>query len=325
MLARDYLNLSLVRLRNGSNWQPASGCLTFVFPTSGGGRLVPEGPETVSPPDNADRKDICAGEGTAAVDTLGFAAGDVLVLSGSWRGALHNASRRTALAFSTFSLCTEHLFPLFAGRDIALLNAITDTFKAPKLYPADSAVAVECHSLLQDVPARFDIDHRSQLLRAASAVLASEFKSARAQHRVGFVRAEEHISSVLEALSVTEILESSVDDLAKKFGCTARHLNRLFHHHFGFSVSAFKMEMRLLKAASLLCDPTAKVIYVASQCGFNFLSQFNICFKRRFGASPGQWRKKKPGATPPPVNPAQGDHNCRMLKLGLCPWGGAGG
>ena len=51
------------------------------------------------------------------------------------------------------------------------------------------------------------------------------------------------------------------------------------------------MELRLLKAVTLLRNPTAKIITVAEQCGFNHLGLFNICFKRRFGQSPGQWRK----------------------------------
>src|SRR2546430_2401773 len=76
----------------------------------------------------------------------------------------------------------------------------------------------------------------------------------------------------------------------KRFRCR-RHLNRLFHQYFGFSVAALRMEMRLLKDVSLLRDPNIKVINVAEQCGFNHLGLFNTCFKRRFGQTPGHWRK----------------------------------
>ena len=56
-------------------------------------------------------------------------------------------------------------------------------------------------------------------------------------------------------------------------------------------MAALRMEMRLLKAVSLLVDPDAKIIYVAEKCGFNHLGPFNTCFKKRFGATPSQWRK----------------------------------
>jgi len=82
----------------------------------------------------------------------------------------------------------------------------------------------------------------------------------------------------------------TVDELAVMFGCCRRHLNRLFHQYFGFSVGALKTEMRLLKAVSLLRDVNTKVINVADQCGFNHLGLFNNSFKKRFGVSPGRWR-----------------------------------
>ena len=96
---------------------------------------------------------------------------------------------------------------------------------------------------------------------------------------------------VLEELSITELLTFSVGDMAQKFSCSRRHLNRLFHQHFGCSVASLRMELRLMKALSLLRDPNVKIINVAEQCGFNHLGLFNACFKKRFGNTPGQWRK----------------------------------
>jgi transcriptional regulator GlxA family with amidase domain len=96
---------------------------------------------------------------------------------------------------------------------------------------------------------------------------------------------------VFEKLSASELINLSVGELADRFSCSRRHLNRLFHQHFGVSVAALRMEMRMLKAISLLRDADVKIINVAEQCGFNHLGLFNTCFKRRFGTSPGQWRK----------------------------------
>src|SRR5207249_2343477 len=111
--------------------------------------------------------------------------------------------------------------------------------------------------------------------------------------RTGFIRMEEHMVQVFERLSSPELLTLSVGELAAKFSCSRRHLNRLFHQHFGMSVATLRMEMRMLKAVSLLRDRDIKVINVAEQCGFNHLGLFNTCFKRRFGNTPGQWRKNR--------------------------------
>jgi AraC-like DNA-binding protein len=125
-----------------------------------------------------------------------------------------------------------------------------------------------------------------------------------------------------EKLSAAELINLSVDDLAARFSCSRRHLNRLFHQHFGVSVTALRMEMRLLKAVSLLRDADIKIINVADQCGFNHLGLFNTCFKRRFGMSPGRWRKSNIQAEGASTHKLQNKPVCPLLAKGSCPLGG---
>jgi AraC-like DNA-binding protein len=216
--------------------------------------------------------------------------GDVLIFNGAVGGKLGVFENKGEFHYGTFSVCFENLLPLFAGSEISLLQHITEGFKAAKIYPASSPLAADCQRLLGLVPAQFDLDHRGQLIRIAASILAVEFKEAQSK-RSGYARPEDHMIQAFDKLSASELISLSVGELASRFNCSRRHLNRLFHQHFGVSVAALRMEMRLLKAVSLLRDASAKIINVAEQCGFNHLGLFNTCFKRRFGASPGQWRK----------------------------------
>ena len=118
---------------------------------------------------------------------------------------------------------------------------------------------------------------------------------------------------------MTEIIALSVAELAERFCCGERQLNRIFHKHFGLSVAALRMELRLLKAASLLRDLDLKIINVAEQCGFSHLGFFNTCFKRRFGNGPGQWRKIV-NAGAQAARPTDINTSCRLRQVGLCPW-----
>ena len=81
------------------------------------------------------------------------------------------------------------------------------------------------------------------------------------------------------------------------------------------------MEIRLLKALTLLRDVDVKIIHVAEQCGFNHLGLFNACFKKRFGNTPGQWRKGTSNGEvmPSPVSEV-GHPACPIHANGLCPW-----
>lgn len=296
MFTQNHLSLRLVRLKAADTWDEHGSVLCFVFPIGGTGKFV------------SDRV------------SQRLAPGEVLVFDGEVGGKLC-APERGEFSFRCFSACMEHLYPLFATAEISVLQDVLAQLKPLKLHPASSPVAKECQHYLKDVSPQFNLDHRSQVLRLAAMILAPEFNTVRTR-RSGFVRVEDHMVQVFERLSTAELLHMSVGELADKFGCSRRHLNRLFHQYFGVSVATLRMEMRLSKAVSLLRDPDSKVIRVAEDCGFNHLGLFNSCFKRRFGVSPGQWRKRaQPGKTDG-GEMLGGEAICPMRINGLCPWDG---
>lgn len=266
MLVQNPLNLQRVQLETDQEWIHQGEQLSFIFPKAGFGKWV---------------------AGTV-VQKLG--PGDVLVLNATLGGKLR-AAGPGEMVFWCISLQLEHLFPLFESSELCLLQTISDGFKTARLYPAAMPVAQECHRRLEKMPAQVNLDYRCHLLQVVAAILTVEFNRAKSQ-RVGFIRPEQHMTQVFEKLTARELLNLSVGELAAKFGCSRRHLNRLFHHYFGLSVAALRMEMRLLKSVTLLRNPDAKVIRVAEDCGFNQLGLFNTCFKRRFGVNPSQWRKR---------------------------------
>jgi AraC-like DNA-binding protein len=274
-LSNDYLTLKLRRLKGAEEIELNGRGLMFVI--------------------------LKGGKGACQCKSLPhrLGSGDVLVVDSASQGKIH-ARDNGEMVFWFFMAELEHLFPLFSGREICLLQHVSEGFKTGRVYPSSSRLAEECLKLVEDVPAQFSLDHRSHVLRIVSAILTAEFKALQ-PNLADFVPMRDRVLQVFERLQTNELLGLSVGELAKKFNCSRRHLNRLFHQHFGMSVAALRMEMRLLKAVSLLVDPDAKVIYVAEKCGFNHLGLFNTCFKKRFGASPSQWRKMITQATGHPA------------------------
>jgi AraC-like DNA-binding protein len=294
MLEPDYLSLALVRLEPREKWVGRSAGLTFIFLRGGSGKcLWRKGSQPLEP-------------------------GDVLVLNAASGGELKPATRRKLL-FSCFSVNFEDLFPLFSAKEIPLLQGISDLFKGVILYPASRALATKCHRLLKDVPRELDLDHRGQLLRIAAAILSFEFKHAQ-PGRSESIPMGGRMGQIFDKLSAAEILTLPVTALAHRFNCSRRHLTRLFHQQFGCSVSNLRMEIRMVRAVSLLRNAELTIGEVALQSGFNHRGLFGQCFKRRFGSSPTQWQTAALKVESRRISPMSDEPNCALRTDGLCPW-----
>lgn len=81
--------------------------------------------------------------------------------------------------------------------------------------------------------------------------------------------------------------------VAARLGVTARYLQKLLHDT-GTSFTERVLELRLQRARGLLASRQhdgLKISDIAGRSGFNDISHFNHCFRRRFGASPTEYRR----------------------------------
>ncbi|MDA3961335.1 MAG: helix-turn-helix domain-containing protein [Planctomycetota bacterium] len=68
------------------------------------------------------------------------------------------------------------------------------------------------------------------------------------------------------------------------------HLTRLFRDQYGHGFAAYLQELRLNKAADLLCHSGQAIGRIAKRVGYADLSRFGQHFKRRFGTNPRTYR-----------------------------------
>jgi AraC-like DNA-binding protein len=80
----------------------------------------------------------------------------------------------------------------------------------------------------------------------------------------------------------------SPDEIARKLGVTPRYVQTLLQEA-GSSFTERVLELRLQRARGMLTDlrhDRLKIGEIAEACGFNEISYFNRCFRRRFGLTP---------------------------------------
>ena len=292
--SRDCLALREVHLKAGGTWVNEEEGLCFVFAKAGAG-------------------DYASGSLSRRLE-----CGDVLVVNAPAEGKLRLRAR-TEMEFGFFAVSLEQLLPLFSPDEFSLAQGLMNVFNSSRLYSGATERARIWHELIAKVPSDAGIEHRGQVLTVAASVLSEEFRNAQAGTAANG-NAEERIGLVFEQVSLDDILDLSVEELAERLGCSRRHLSRVFQQRFGVSLRTLRMEMRLLKATSLLRDPESKIINVAGRCGFNHLGLFNTCFRRRFGVSPGQWRKNAGAIKAPAHGLNVNGTKCRLRRKGLCPW-----
>jgi len=83
----------------------------------------------------------------------------------------------------------------------------------------------------------------------------------------------------------------SAQKLAAEAGLSERYVNELLYEA-GASFTTRLNELRMRKAADLLARKERRISDIAFECGFNDLSYFNRCFRRRFGLTPTAARGK---------------------------------
>jgi len=84
---------------------------------------------------------------------------------------------------------------------------------------------------------------------------------------------------------------STVDEIAAAVGISRRQLDRLFLQQFEQTAQGYWQEMRLQHLRWRLINSTSSLSALADEIGAQDASHVGKLFKRRFGVSPGAFRK----------------------------------
>lgn len=80
--------------------------------------------------------------------------------------------------------------------------------------------------------------------------------------------------------------------LAKEVGVSRFHFGRAFKQSTGMTPHAFIARRRLERSADMLRSTKMSATEIAMECGFGSSSHFTIAFKRGFGVSPTEFRRR---------------------------------
>lgn len=271
------------------NIAPASQVHAALF-AQGAGR-----PVRVLPHDHADFCElflVTAGVGThiRADKRTALTTGDLCFLQAGETHAL--------LAPEGSELCWINIaFPVRAWRDFGAFAALPPGFATgARLGTSDHAA---CAAVFEAVLGDFAMQGRgdrfllARFLGDVCPYLLSGFAPRRATPAFpasapAWLRAA---AAPFFSDTNTAALTGGVAYLRERAGVTRAHLARALQAATGQTPTQWVNERRLARAALLLSVTSRVPTQIAADCGFNELGYFYRCFRARFGATPGDYRK----------------------------------
>lgn len=241
---------------------------------------------------------IKKGCGIVSVDLVSYevTAGDIVFVSS---GQLHSIMQKEheimeyenilfkadLFKSSGYDLCYEEfLSPLFLGN-----QSVTPVLHAgSEQYDSLNLLICEIDSLCDRRPFAYQLAVKSNLLRFFYLLISvSEQHTASAVNK----KSLEKIKSLLSYIAEHYQHEITIEEAARHCYYSKSYFMKFFKELMGMSFIQYLNDYRLEAAARLLATTSDNIYDIALETGFENLSYFNRCFKKKYGMTPGKYRK----------------------------------
>lgn len=240
------------------------------------------------------------GSGEVRVDTELFHAkeGDVfVVLPGHIHGINSIPGKRMEyenmffeldfLGINSIDLCSrKYIRPIAEGN----MKIPTYLYPGHGLYDAFIKCLDHVDVLCDAKSVGYEVGVKGLLLTALSILLQGAVENT--QYEANSKNASK-IKYVLKRIETDYGQDLTIETMASECGYSSSHFMRWFKENTGFSFNNYLIEYRLNRAAEELRKSEETIIAIASDTGFDNLSNFNRLFKKRFFMTPSEFRKSK--------------------------------
>ena len=97
----------------------------------------------------------------------------------------------------------------------------------------------------------------------------------------------ERVQKVIAVLKENLAERPALEEIGRRVGCSHFHLSRIFSEETGRPIFQHLRELRLERAAALLCEGKMKITQIALEVGYASPSHFTTAFRETFGCCPG--------------------------------------
>ena len=106
------------------------------------------------------------------------------------------------------------------------------------------------------------------------------------------VKSEPLITSIKEYIETRYEENIRIEEICQAYGYSKSFLCRFFKEHTGEGLSEYANKIKMTKAKELLRDETLNITQISSKLSFENPQYFARSFKRLFGMTPTEWKRK---------------------------------
>ncbi len=126
------------------------------------------------------------------------------------------------------------------------------------------------------------------------ALLLHEQPAPEGEKLVYYTRPQVEIARQIEAVITSDLSRPhTVREFSERFSISEGSVKNYFFGMFGQSISRYAAQKRMQHAAALLSDTDLPIIEISGRVGYESQSKFAIAFRKEYGMTPLEYRKKK--------------------------------
>ena len=100
------------------------------------------------------------------------------------------------------------------------------------------------------------------------------------------------LNSLLQRMNIVKYFKEGLPELISYYNLDRSYMCRTFKKYMNMTMTDYLNEMRLKYASNQLLLTSNSILNIAFESGFSSVAYFSRLFKKRFGCSPSEYRKK---------------------------------